>query len=189
MQKFTTFKKLRMFEQEVTLNQPENKEEQKQVQVNVQVQPEAQPQQQQTQGQLQQPEEQKQEVEAITVSKFISKLLQSREMAQVYHWTVNGDMGSHASHLALESYYDGVIGFIDEIVEVYQGQYDLIEEYDVVDTSETKSKDKVEYFKSVAAFIKTNRNAFSTEDTHIHNIIDEVVALLYKTIYKLRFNK
>lgn len=37
------------------------------------------------------------------VSKFISKLLESREMAQVYHWTVKGDMGSHAAHLALEA--------------------------------------------------------------------------------------
>ena len=65
------------------------------------------------------------------VSKFISKLLESREMAQVYHWTVKGDMGSHAAHLALEAYYDGVIEHIDEIVEVYQGQYGIIEGYDV----------------------------------------------------------
>jgi hypothetical protein len=123
------------------------------------------------------------------VSKFISKLLESREMAQVYHWTVKGDMGSHAAHLALEAYYDGVIEHIDEIVEVYQGQYGLIEGYDQIATDETKSKDRLDYFKEVVEFVKRERTCVSDEDTHLHNLIDEVVALLYRTIYKLTYNK
>jgi len=127
--------------------------------------------------------------EAGSVSKFISKLLESREMAQVYHWTVKGDMGSHAAHLALEAYYTGVIEHIDEIVETYQGQYGLIEEYDVIDTKETKSTDKLEYYKQVVEFVKTERTCIKQEDTHLHNLIDEVVALLYRTIYKLTYNK
>ncbi len=123
------------------------------------------------------------------VSKFISKLLESREMAQVYHWTVKGDMGSHAAHLALEAYYDGVIGFIDDIVEIYQGQYGLIEGYDVIDTTDAKSKDKLDYFKETVEEVKSARKCIKAEDTHIHNIIDELIALQYKTIYKLTYNK
>ena len=123
------------------------------------------------------------------VSKFISKLLESREMAQVYHWTVKGDMGSHAAHLALEAYYDGVIGFIDDIVEIYQGQYGLIEGYDVIDTTDAKSKDRLDYFKETVEFVKEERTCIKSEDTHIHNIVDELIALQYKTIYKLTYNK
>jgi DNA-binding ferritin-like protein len=123
------------------------------------------------------------------VSKFISKLLESREMAQVYHWTVKGDMGSHAAHLALEAYYDGVIGFIDDIVEIYQGQYGLIEGYDVIDTTDAKSKDRLDYFKETVEFVKEQRTCIKSEDTHIHNIVDELIALQYKTIYKLTYNK
>jgi len=123
------------------------------------------------------------------ISKFISKLLESREMAQVYHWTVKGDMGSHAAHLALEAYYDGVIGFIDDIVEIYQGQYGLIEGYDVIDTTDSKSKDRLDYFKEVVEFVKSERTCIKDEDTHIHNIVDELIALQYKTIYKLTYNK
>lgn len=136
-------------------------------------------------------EEQKQESseESGDVSKFISKLLESREMAQVYHWTVKGDMGSHAAHLALEAYYDGVIGFIDDIVEIYQGQYGLIEGYDIIDTTDTKSKDKLDYFKEIVEEVKSARKCIKAEDTHIHNIIDELIALQYKTIYKLTYNK
>lgn len=123
------------------------------------------------------------------VSKFISKLLESREMAQVYHWTVKGDMGSHAAHLALEAYYDGVIGFIDDIVEIYQGQYGLIEGYDIIDTTDSKSKDRLDYFKEAVEFVKSERTCIKAEDTHIHNIVDELIALQYKTIYKLTYNK
>ena len=123
------------------------------------------------------------------VSKFISKLLESREMAQVYHWTVKGDMGSHAAHLALEVYYTEVIEFIDDIVEIYQGQYGLIEGYDIIDTTDSKSKDKLDYFKEAVEFVKSERTCIKAEDTHIHNIIDELIALQYKTIYKLTYNK
>ena len=123
------------------------------------------------------------------VSTFISKLLESREMAQVYHWTVKGDMGSHAAHLALEAYYDGVIGFIDDIVEIYQGQYGIIEGYDVIDTTDSKSKDRLDYFKETVEFVKSARKCIKAEDTHIHNIVDELIALQYKTIYKLTYNK
>lgn len=121
---------------------------------------------------------------------FFSKLLESREMAQVYHWTVKGDMGSHAAHTALNEYYDSIIEKIDELVEVYTGQYDLVEGYEIIDTTGTKTKDKIEYFQGIAEYIKENRyKAISEEDTHLQNTIDEVVSLVYKLLYKLRFNK
>ena len=137
-------------------------------------------------------EEEKEEIEVAEggdVSKFISKLLESREMAQVYHWTVKGDMGSHAAHLALQTYYEEVIEFIDDIVEIYQGQYGLIEGYDIIDTTDSKSKDRLDYFKEAVEFVKSERTCIKSEDTHIHNIIDELIALQYKTIYKLTYNK
>lgn len=127
--------------------------------------------------------------EGSNPAKFFSKLFESREMAHVYHLQVNGDMGSHAKHTALGDYYDGVLGFIDDIIETYQGQYGIIEEYDVIDTKETKSKDTIEYFNELARFIKEERKCINAEDTHLHNIIDEVVALVYKTLYKLKYTK
>ena len=147
-------------------------------------------------GKKEQPEEEEKESEEKVevseggdVSKFISKLLESREMAQVYHWTVKGDMGSHAAHLALQTYYEEVIEFIDDIVEIYQGQYGLIEGYDIIDTTDSKSKDRLDYFKEAVEFVKSERTCIKSEDTHIHNIIDELIALQYKTIYKLTYNK
>ena len=191
MKKFSEFKNFRKLnEQEITLsnNEPQSSEVKSDDKVVVSIQSTQAT--QATEEPKTEPTEQTESTEAGSPVKFFSKLLESREMAQVYHWTVKGDQGSHAAHLALEAYYDGVIEHIDELVEVYQGQYELIEGYDVIDTTETKSKDRLEYFQSIAQYIKENRNsALSAEDTHLQNIIDEVVALLYKTIYKLKFNK
>lgn len=134
-------------------------------------------------------EKKPEEVKENNISKFISKLLESREMAQVYHWTVKGDEGSNDAHKALEEYYEGVIDFIDQIVEVYSGQYGLIEGYDIIDTNISKEKEKINYFEEVVNFVKSERKCINTEDTHLHNIVDEIIALIYRTIYKLKFNK
>lgn len=123
------------------------------------------------------------------VVKFFSKLFESREMAHIYHLTVKGEMGSHAAHTALNEYYDGILGFIDEMIEVYQGQYGIIEGYETIDTSETKTKDKIEYFEELVNFIKSEKKCIKPEDSHILNVVDEAVALMYKTIYKLKYNK
>ena len=147
-------------------------------------------------GNIQMPgEEQKEEgeiagtVESTECSNFFSKLFESREMAHVYHLQVRGDEGSYAKHMALGGYYEGVLDFIDEIIEVYQGQYGIIDGYDIIDTKDTKTKDPVAYFEEMAEYIKNARKCINEEDTHLHNIVDEIVALLYKTLYKLKFNK
>jgi len=123
-------------------------------------------------------------------SKFFSKLFESREMAHVYHLSVKGDMGSHAAHLALGVYYEGILEFIDELIETYQGQYELVESFDMINTIDTKSKPPIQYFEELVMFIKSTRNTYlSAEDTHLQNVIDEVVGLIYRTLYKLKYNR
>jgi len=123
------------------------------------------------------------------IVKFFSKLFESREMAHIYHLTVKGEPGSHAAHKALQEYYEGILEFLDEMIEVYQGQYGIVEGYETIDTSETKSKDKIAYFEELVDFIKSEKKCIKQEDSHLLNIVDETVALMYKTLYKLKFNK
>jgi hypothetical protein len=129
--------------------------------------------------------------------KFFSKLFESREMAHVYHLQVKGDMGSHAKHIALQEYYEGdeegeggILDSLDTLIEMYQGQFGLIEGYDTIDTSETMSKDPIEYFTELADFVKSERhNCFDKEDTHYFNLIDDVLVLIYQLLYKLKYTK
>jgi hypothetical protein len=192
MKKFSELKKIKtkkMFEAESDYNELSKEELVKMLQGNTgaqsQEEKEAQAQEEKEEG------EEKPELlgEGSHPAKLFSKLFESREMAHIYHLQVNGEPGSHAKHTALGDYYDGVLGLIDSIIEVFQGQYGIVEEYDVIDTKETNSKDTIEYFNELARFIKEERKCINAEDTHLHNIIDEVVALVYRTLYKLKFNK
>jgi|688.fasta_scaffold914750_2 DNA-binding ferritin-like protein len=141
-------------------------------------------------------EEDKEEVKQLEpstegkdVSNFFSKLFESREMAHVYHLQVRGDEGSFARHEALGKYYEEVLEIIDDVIEVYQGQYGIVENYDVIDTSGTKSKEPVDYFEELAEYVKHARKCITNEDTHTHSLLDDIVVLIYKTLYRLKFNK
>ena len=190
MKKFSEIKKIKRFNEaeETTANLPSNYQDMSKEELLALMsgtKKEEQPEQKERQENV---EDERKEGDS-SPAKFFSKLFESREMAHIYHLQVNGEMGSHAKHTALGDFYEGVLGFIDEMIEVYQGQYELIENYDVIDTSATNTKDTIEYFKELADFIKVERKCFNQEDTHLQNIVDEVVALVYKTLYKLRFNK
>lgn len=136
--------------------------------------------------QLSEPNETK---EIGTPVALFSKLFESREMAHIYHLQVNGEQGSHATHTVLGEYYEVILDLIDTLIETYQGQYGIVDGYDVIDTNDTRTKDKIEYFESLAEFVKHGRKAISVEDTHLQNIIDEVIAFIYRALYKLKFTK
>lgn len=174
MKKFSTIRKIYEADETVAANLPQvTTTETETTKVE---QPEPQPQPEATEN-------------AGTAVALFSKLFESREMAHIYHLQVNGEQGSHAAHTALNDYYEGVLDFIDDLIETYQGQYGIVDGYETIDTNETRTKEKVEYFEGLVEFVKHGRKAISAEDTHLQNIIDEVVALIYRTLYKLKFTK
>jgi DNA-binding ferritin-like protein len=127
--------------------------------------------------------------EGSNVTQFFSKLFESREMAHVYHLQVKGEQGSYATHEALGDYYENIIEILDDTIEVYQGQYGLVDGYDTIDTSNTKSKEPLAYFEELAEYVKHGKKCISEEDTHTHSLIDDIMVLIYKTVYKLKFLK
>ena len=139
---------------------------------------------------IEQPEPQPQDGEKSgTPVALFSKLFESREMAHIYHLQVNGEMGSFAAHTALGKYYDEILELIDTLIETYQGQFGIVDGYDVIDTNTTRTKEKIEYFEELVEFVRNARKAISVEDTHLQNIIDEIVGLIYQTLYKMKFLK
>ena len=119
-------------------------------------------------------------------AKFVSEIFKSRDIAHIYHWKAKEE-GSFAAHKALEEYYTEILELVDTFVEVFGGQYSVIENYAIIDSSNTSTQDRIEYFIGLAEFIKNNRyKAFLKEDSHLQNIIDEMVSLIYQTLYRLR---
>lgn len=136
-----------------------------------------------------------QSMEPVSITKtgpaqYFSKIFESREMAHVYHLQLKGSQGSYAQHIALGEYYEGILDILDELVEVYQGQYDVVEGYNIIDTQNTQTQDTLEYFTQTVEFLKTQRyTLLSQDDPHYQAIIDEIINLMYRLIYKLRFLK
>jgi hypothetical protein len=186
MKKFSQLRSAtKVFEQEITL--PKDSVGSVKVEINADGTQTA---QQNPQGETTQEKENTQQQATGDVVKFFSKVFESREMAHVYHLTVKGEEGSNAKHLALGEYYEQIITMLDEIIEVYQGEYGVIEGYETIDTSATKSTDAVKYFEDLASFIKSEKQkCFKPEETHYFNIIDDIMVLIYKTLYKLKYNK
>ncbi len=129
------------------------------------------------------------QIEKSEVAIFFSKLFEVRQVSHIFHLQVQGDMGSGWQHEALGEFYNEILEFTDDLIETYQGQYGIVEGYEIIDSSITSETKSLDYLKENVEFIKKERKAISSEDTHLHNIVDEIISLFYKTIYKLTYLK
>jgi hypothetical protein len=119
------------------------------------------------------------------IGQFISTLFASRTQAHVFHLQTD----SFAAHSALNTYYDEIVGITDGIVESYQGKYGIISGYGNIALQEFQNCEGViAYFETLCMYIEKSRQMIC-QDSYLQNQIDEVVALIKSTIYKLRFLK
>ena len=120
------------------------------------------------------------------IGQFVSTLFASRTQAHVFHLQTTGE-GSFATHKALNDYYDEIVGITDGLVESYQGKYGIVTGYSNVTLQEFQNCEEViSYFETLYIYVEKSRQMLP-QDTYIQNQIDEVVALINSTLYKLRF--
>ena len=125
--------------------------------------------------------------ETADVVDMIATLLHSQSQVHIFHWQTKSQ-SSFSEHKALQEYYDGIDGLVDNIVESYQVKYEIITGYKTIKTVDYKSTEQViAYFKELDENIEKNRT--SVKESYIQNQIDGVQELIYSTLYKLRFLK
>ena len=118
---------------------------------------------------------------------MIATLLHSQSQVHIFHWQTKSQ-SSFSEHKALQEYYEGIDGLVDNIVESYQGKYEIITGYKTIKTVDYKSTEQViSYFKELDENIEKNRK--SVKESYIQNQIDTVQELIYSTLYKLKFLK
>jgi hypothetical protein len=116
---------------------------------------------------------------------FVSTLFASRTQAHVFHLQTP----SFAAHKALNKYYEQIVDLTDDFVEAYQGKYGIITGYSNVALQEYESDDAViNYFAVLDMYISKTREMICP-DSYLQNIIDEIVALINSTLYKLKYLK
>ena len=122
-------------------------------------------------------------MENAIIGQFISTLMSARTQAHVFHLQTP----SFAAHKALNEFYDEIVDTIDGLVESYQGKYGIVKGYGNVALQEYQSCDGIIlYFTTLVNFIEKSRSMIC-QDSFIQNRVDELVALIYSLLYKLRF--
>jgi len=117
------------------------------------------------------------------IGDLIMKLLHTRTNAHVLHLKSR----SYAQHVALQEFYESLVGYADRIAETYQGMYGLISAYPA---TFRMLDDPQKLVESLQDWVEENRlKACDKGDTALQNIIDELLAQCATTAYKLRFLK
>lgn len=118
------------------------------------------------------------------IDQFIAVLFLARDIAHREHLRVSGP-GSYARHMALGSFYEGIVDLADSLAESYQGRHGIIKTIPLLENEFPGAI--VNSIQKQLDWIESNRyKAVSKEDTALQNIIDEIVALYLSTLYKLK---
>ena len=112
---------------------------------------------------------------------FAATMLHSATNTHFFHWNTD----SFSKHMALGSYYDEIVGLVDDLVEAYMGCYEQIKTFPSV---YHQPKEAVKYLESLKNFVDDARKDLPQE-TQIQQIIDNIAQLIDSTLYKLRFLK
>lgn len=115
-----------------------------------------------------------------SVKGLVEKLFEARQIAHAYHLKTK----SYSEHKALDDFYTKLLEMLDDFVETYQGQYGILTGYEI---KTQQVNNIVEYLEDCAKLFAVGQE--SLKDSHLKNIADEIVALTYKTIYKLKYLK
>jgi len=127
-------------------------------------------------------QEQDEEVtnDSSKIETMASHLLFSQTQVHIFHLQTD----SYAEHKALQGYYEGIDGLADSLIESYQGENDIIQNYTSFPMKKYEGKEMViNYFNELLKMIEENREGLPS---HLQNIVDTIVELITSTLYKLK---
>lgn len=116
------------------------------------------------------------------IEQLISRVFYARNVAHFEHWRAKGD-GSYAKHKALGHFYDDIIDAIDDLVEAYQGAFELIGN---IPAPEMPKGDVLKLLEADADWIEENHEDICHGNRAVANLVDGVTGVYLSAIYKLR---
>lgn len=119
-----------------------------------------------------------------TIAEMFSCLMYSSTVTQIMHRQTD----SYAAHVALGEYYESIVPLIDKLAEAYQGRNQVIIGGYSLPENSWEGKPPLDYMMYLRDEVAEYRVLLG-DDSTLQNIADEIVALIYSTMYKLRFLK
>lgn len=117
------------------------------------------------------------------MEKLLSVLLHAVNQSHIFHLQTT----SYAEHMALGAFYKDIQTAVDGVAEMYQGKYGIAV-YKAVNPLENyvNSTQVVNYLVTVAGLIEVTKG---NTDSFIANELETIEALIYRTIYKIKYLK
>lgn len=98
-------------------------------------------------------------------------------------WRLHLKTRKHHIHVTLNEFYDKALDIVDDIIEQYQGIYGVVEDT-FTNCIVSEGKSESEYLTELKTFVENNRCVLG-DHSEINSTIDEFLALIDSTIYKI----
>jgi hypothetical protein len=118
----------------------------------------------------------------MKAAEFIGLLFLARDVTHSVHLNTR----SYSKHVALNIFYDRIIGAADDFAEAYQGRYGLIGPITL--HSAKKTTNVIEFLEDSLKEIEDARyEVCDKSDSSLQQLIDNIVEIYLRTLYKLKF--
>ena len=115
-------------------------------------------------------------------NEFVGMLFLARDVAHSVHLNTR----SFSKHEALNIFYNRIIGAADDFAETYQGRYGLMGQITL--GSNKKTANIIEFLQDQLAEIeKVRYEVCDKSDSALQQLIDNIIEIYLRTLYKLRF--
>ena len=98
-------------------------------------------------------------------------------------WRLHLKTRKHHIHVTLNEFYEKALDIVDDIIEQYQGIYGVVDDT-FTNCVVGDGKSESEYLTELKTFIENNRCVLG-DHSEINSTIDEFIALIDSTIYKI----
>jgi len=113
---------------------------------------------------------------------FVGLLFLARDVTHSVHLNTR----SYSKHVALNIFYDRIIGAADDFAEAYQGRHGLLGPITL--QSAKKTNNVIEFLEDSLKQIEDSRYEICDKsDPSLQQLIDNIIEIYLRTLYKLRF--
>jgi len=113
---------------------------------------------------------------------FVGLLFLARDVTHSVHLNTR----SYSKHVALNIFYGRIIGAADDFAETYQGRHGLLGPITL--QSAKKTTNVIDFLEDSLKQIEAGRyEVCDKTDTCLQQLIDNIIEIYLRTLYKLRF--
>ena len=118
----------------------------------------------------------------MKAAEFVGLLFLARDVTHSVHLNTR----SYSKHVALNIFYDRIIGAADDFAEAYQGRHGLMGPITL--HSAKKTANIIEFLEDSLKEIEDCRYEVADKsDSSLQQLIDNIIEIYLRTLYKLRF--